>query len=290
MSNPYSDLPDYAFWKTGVATTPKPAWPNLFTPKFPIDHTMNIATAGSCFAQHIRTALVAQGIGIFDVEPAPLDMSAELAQRFGFGLQSARYGNIYTARHFLELIEDAISGEVEPRLIWQKEGRFYDALRPNVEPGGLETADEVLALRRAHLAEVLRLLRETDVFIFTLGLTEAWLHSPTGRCLPLAPGLIAGRYTPDEYHLKNFTHSEILKDIKEIRRKVKRINPQLKFLFTVSPVPLKATATGQHVLNASTYSKSTLRSVAGELALRFENIDYFPSYEMITSWAREQSA
>jgi hypothetical protein len=62
-----------------------------------------------------------------------------------------------------------------------------------------------------------------------------------------------------------------------------RINPEMKFLLTVSPVPLAATATKEHVLTATTYSKSILRAVAGELAARFEDVDYFPSYELISS-------
>jgi hypothetical protein len=51
----------------------------------------------------------------------------------------------------------------------------------------------------------------------------------------------------------------------------------------VSPVPLAATATDAHVLPATIYSKSVLRAVAGELANEFRNVDYFPSYEIITN-------
>jgi DNA-binding IclR family transcriptional regulator len=50
----------------------------------------------------------------------------------------------------------------------------------------------------------------------------------------------------------------------------------------VSPVPLTATASGDHVLVATTRSKSTLRTVAAELAADDPGVDYFPSYEVIT--------
>jgi hypothetical protein len=56
----------------------------------------------------------------------------------------------------------------------------------------------------------------------------------------------------------------------------------MRFLLTVSPVPLTATASGEHVLSATTYSKSVLRAVAGQLFSERENVDYFPSYEIIT--------
>ena len=60
-------------------------------------------------------------------------------------------------------------------------------------------------------------------------------------------------------------------------------NPAMKFLFTVSPVPLTATATQDHVLSATVYSKSVLRAVCGELRSKYANVDYFPSYEMVAS-------
>jgi hypothetical protein len=57
----------------------------------------------------------------------------------------------------------------------------------------------------------------------------------------------------------------------------------MKFLLTVSPVPLTATASDNHILSATAFSKAVLRSVAGELSSRFDYVDYFPSYEIISS-------
>ena len=52
--------------------------------------------------------------------------------------------------------------------------------------------------------------------------------------------------------------------------------------FTVSPVPLVATASGHHVLEATIYSKSVLR-VAAEVAVqRNKDVHYFPAYEIVT--------
>lgn len=60
-------------------------------------------------------------------------------------------------------------------------------------------------------------------------------------------------------------------------------NENIKFLLTVSPVPLTATASGSHVEVATCYSKSVLRAVCGTLYARHDDVDYFPSYEIITS-------
>jgi hypothetical protein len=54
-------------------------------------------------------------------------------------------------------------------------------------------------------------------------------------------------------------------------------------LLTVSPVPLTATATDQHVLLASTYSKAVLRSVAGDFSTQNALVEYFPSFEIINN-------
>src|SRR3546814_5220395 len=53
-------------------------------------------------------------------------------------------------------------------------------------------------------------------------------------------------------------------------------------LLTVSPVPLIATYEPEHVLCATTYSKSVLRVAATMLARGREWVDYYPSYEIIT--------
>jgi hypothetical protein len=62
---------------------------------------------------------------------------------------------------------------------------------------------------------------------------------------------------------------------------VKARNPTCRFVVTVSPVPLHATFTGQDVVIANAYSKATLRSVAGAFCATHDDVDYFPSYEMV---------
>jgi hypothetical protein len=62
---------------------------------------------------------------------------------------------------------------------------------------------------------------------------------------------------------------------------VRKINPKLKIILTVSPVPLTATATNDHVLSATIYSKSVLR-VACELVTKQQSVRYFPAYEIVT--------
>jgi hypothetical protein len=60
------------------------------------------------------------------------------------------------------------------------------------------------------------------------------------------------------------------------------VNPKARLILTVSPVPLAATYSEEHVLVATTYSKSVLRVAAETTARAHEGVQYFPSYEIIT--------
>ena len=259
----------------------------LHVPKFRIRPEGKIATAGSCFAQHISRHLKERGFEVLDVEPPPPGLNQENATRFGFGLYSARYGNIYLARQLLQLAREALGRSTPADAVWERNGRYFDALRPSVEPAGMGSAEEVIANRRSHLEAVLRLFRRADVFVFTFGLTEGWVHTASGTVFPTAPGTLAGTFDPGVYSFQNFSYDEVLSDFVQFRDLVHGVNPATKFLLTVSPVPLAATASGNHVLVATTHSKSVLRAVAGQLAAQFDDVDYFPSYELIASpWAR----
>ncbi|WP_227492514.1 GSCFA domain-containing protein [Brevibacterium sp. CFH 10365] len=283
MHHPYRGLEERAFWRASVGSRHFADIVNLWDP-LPIGLEDEVATAGSCFAQHIGRNLQARGASYMDVEAAPVAFSdADEARRWGFGVFSARYGNIYTSRQLLQLFMEA-HGERRPdEVVWEKDGRFYDALRPSVDPIGQESADDVIELRRAHLAAVRKMFRELDVFVFTLGLTEGWEAVSDGTMYPVAPGTAAGQYDRRKYRFRNLRYSQVMQDLREFWRMLKEVNPGARMLLTVSPVPLAATASGEHVLVATTYSKSVLRAVAGDLTTEEEDIYYFPSYEIITA-------
>ncbi len=281
--NPYSNLDDRAYWKRGVEAQHPLAPVDLYRKKFDIGGDDRIATAGSCFAQHIARHMRSSGYQVIDAEPPPKYMPEDLAKTFGFNLYSARYGNIYTTRQLLQLAKAAFGKWSPSQIVWEKNGRYYDALRPSVEPEGLSSPEEVMAHRLNHLHHVARMMEQATVFIFTFGLTETWEHIESGTVYPTAPGVIAGRFDPQVFRFKNLTFAETLQDFLEFRKLVRAANPTVKFLVTVSPVPLTATASGEHVLSATSYSKSVLRAVAGQLYHELDDVDYFPSYEIIAS-------
>ncbi|CAB3676116.1 hypothetical protein LMG26690_01336 [Achromobacter animicus] len=287
--SPYAGRPRSAFWKASVGGKTPATLRDLYKKKYVISPEDNIATAGSCFAQHIARNMKALGYNVMDVEPAPDGVSDSVAVAYGYGVYSARYGNIYYARQLLQLAQEALGQRQPADFVWERDGRYFDALRPSVEPNGLETPAAVVRHRERHLQAVKSLLEDCDVFIFTFGLTEAWEHIASGTVYPTAPGTIAGSYDPTTCRFVNFGFNEVYGDFVAFKELVESINPSVRFLVTVSPVPLAATASDTHVLPATIYSKSVLRAVTGQLANTFENVDYFPSYEIITNVLAGQS-
>lgn len=283
MTHPYSDLPPRAFWKSAVAEADRDSFPGLVRPRFAVDRDTSIATAGSCFAQHIARALRGAGCLVLDAEPPPEAMTAGVAERFGYGLFSGRYGNVYTARQFRQLLEEiAFGADPDPQFVWERDGRFVDAFRPTVEPEGLDSPEEVLLHRAYHLERTAQMLRLADVMIFTLGLTEAWEDRETGRVFPVCPGVAGGRFDPARHVFRNFRHAEVLEDLHAIRALLQRFRPGMRMLLTVSPVPLTATASGEHVMTATAWSKAILRGAVGEFVADTAEADYFPSFEIVT--------
>lgn len=285
MKNPYQGLPASAFWKTGVTQSSPFKVEAIYKKKFSILPEEKIATAGSCFAQHISFRLKSNGYNVIDMEPPPPGLPQELHQTYGFSSYSARYGNIYSMRQMMQLAQEA-AGIWEPvDYIWLKGNRYIDAIRPNVEPDGLRTAEEVKEQRKFHVSRVKQMFEQMDVLIFTLGLTEMWIHSGSGTVYPTAPGAIGGQYDEDSYKFQNASHSSIIHDFDLFYESVLKIRggQHFRVIFTVSPVPLTASGSGKHVLVATNYSKAVLRSVAGQLSETRKRIDYFPSYEIVTN-------
>ncbi|MDD5271359.1 MAG: GSCFA domain-containing protein [Methylovulum sp.] len=280
--HPYKEQPDKAFWKKVVSDTYPLDISEWYVKKFPISDRP-IATAGSCFAQHIGKQLKDQGFNFMDVEPAPefLDKASHLD--FGYGMYSARYGNVYSSRQLVQLFQRAVGEFMPEEAFWHKDGGYVDPFRPTIEPVPFVSIEELTIHRDYHLQCVRTLFKDAQVFVFTLGLTETWVSKRDGSAYPVAPGVSGGVYDPDKYQLLNLSCEDVIRDMETFFKMVRQLNNKMRFILTVSPVPLMATATDAQVVVATMYSKSVLRAAAGFLADKYRFVDYFPSYEIISA-------
>ncbi len=285
-ATPFSHLPATAYWRSAVAEPGIWGLSGLWEAKWTLAADARFATFGSCFAQHISAALSARGMNWFNAEPAPRRTPAEMARRFNYGVFSARTGNVYTAaqlRYLVDLADgsiaiDAAEAWTEPEA---KEPRHRDSLRPAIEPRGFASIEELLLSRASMVRAFRRAIADADVFVFTLGLTEGWSNVRTGQPYPMCPGTVAGRFDPERHAFSPARYRDIVGDLQAAFAGMRALNPRIRILLTVSPVPLTATASGGHVLKATVYSKSVLRAVAGDLAADADWVDYFPSYEIV---------
>jgi hypothetical protein len=282
-THPYVGLPDYAYWRRSVtaveceALDPVVSWP------FSITKSDRVATAGSCFAQHIARYLKNAGFNFYVTETAHPLLVGELLEKAAYGIFTARYGNIYTSRQLVQLFERAYGKFFPKDDIWKEtDGRFLDAFRPTIQPGGFCSRVELVADRAQHLTHVREAFENLDFFIFTLGLTECWVSRLDGAVYPVCPGVSGGQFDPSLYEFKNLDVAEVFGDISEFVSLLRSVNPAAKVILTVSPVPLAASASGQHALTATTLSKSILRVAAHMAADKIGDVAYFPSYEIVT--------
>ena len=272
----------HGWWKKSVAKIPSQINP-IVAPKFRIDRQTKIATAGSCFAQYLSRHLQRGQHNFYVAEAAPGLLNPEEARAYHYGLFSARYGNIYTSRGLLQLLKRAFDLWHSCEPAWQDDtGRFIDPLRPLVQPGGYISIDEMAHDRKNHLAAVRAMIENLEVSVFTLGLTELWERKSDGTVFPACPGCGHGRFDGALYQFRNLTVADVIADLTEVIALIKIHNPDAKLLLSVSPVPLNATYSGRHVVQATSYSKSVLCAAAEDIRSSHDDVDYLPSYKIIT--------
>jgi hypothetical protein len=273
------NLPDRSFWSRSVSANFDPA--DLMKTGGSLLRANDFVTsAGSCFASNLIPFIESAGLSYIRTESLP-EVFTSMGENLGYANFSAAYGNIYTARQLRQLYERAIGKfkPVDDR--FDQAGKMIDLLRPGLKfPANSESEfDYITAI---HLVRTKEAFDSADVFVFTLGLTEGWISKVDGTTYPSCPGTIGGEFDETKYQFKNFSVAEIVEDLSAFIELLRTNNPNVRFILSVSPVPLVATATSNHVLTSTVYSKSVLRVAAEEITSNFANVSYFPAYEIIT--------
>lgn len=281
--HPYKQLESRAFWASAVANRGMAATRDLWDPQFCIDQQMTVATFGSCFAQHFGRALRDREFRWLVTERAPQGLTRESRAKFNYDVFSARTGNIYTTSMLGQWTAWALGERPAPGEVWQAGARYFDPFRPAVEPHGFASEDEVLASRQHTIKMFRQAITKADVIVFTMGLTESWFNAESGDEYPVCPGTAAGEFDGARHRFVNQDYLAIREALVKALAQIRSVNPEVSVLLTVSPVPLTATMSGNHVLTATMESKAILRAVAGSVARELSWVDYFPSYEIISA-------
>jgi hypothetical protein len=281
--HPYKNLPNHCFWRRTHSVSSMDQVDPVVSAPFRVKTNDSVATAGSCFAQHIARHLDACGFGYMVTEKAHPLIPPPVARDHNYGIFTARYGNIYTPRQLLQLFNRAYRLFTPVDDVWTTDdGRYLDPYRPTIEPRGFASKRELELDRERHFKAVRDAFERSTVFVFTFGLTEAFINAADGAVYPICPGVAGGQFDESRHVFKNFSVHEVVADFLEFVDRVREKNSALKFIVTVSPVPLVATAEDRSVITSTAYSKSVLRVACEEIVKARPSVAYFPSFEIVT--------
>lgn len=242
------------------------------SPKFKLSTETTFFTIGSCFARNIEFYMTRKKIPFLSQVPLVDGEHFKMG-----GNPRAGYQNVYTPGAVLEA--SRLTLRDDPNFgIAEVEGLHYDLLTHGLKGLEIDTAKEV----RQGLIKTYNNLEKSDVVIITLGFIEAWYHNPSKAWVNQSPADPKLRKIAEEFSFEVLNENETLAILEEAIENFHKINPNLKFIFTVSPVPLGSTFTQEHILVANQRSKSTLHCVAQHLWRKYDFVDYFPSYEIVS--------
>ncbi len=246
-------------------------------PKFKFSREDKFYAIGSCFARGIELSLIKHKIAVESAAPEFAKFQPVNKEVSGLG-----FTNKYNTYSILNELRWALDPEaVFPleSIVQVTKATWYDPhTNPTLSLVGLEETLD----RRALMQAVTKRIANCRAVIVTLGLAEVWRDAQADVFVnrtPL-PSLFKtqpGRY---EFHLSSF--AENWANLEAIYALLAQYgHPDVHVIITVSPVPLMNTFSSMDIVVANTWAKSLLRAVAQEWAQVHNNVDYFPSYEIV---------
>jgi tetratricopeptide (TPR) repeat protein len=132
----------------------------------------------------------------------------------------------------------------------------------------------------------LQVIRSSNVFILTLGVAPAFFDRATGEFVLPRSTALNSRVLAEKYRFRTTTVQENVDNVLYVLDFIRKISPDIRFVVTVSPVPLVASFEYESAVQADCLSKSTMRLVAHEVVNNsgISNILYWPSFEVFR-WA-----
>lgn len=120
-------------------------------------------------------------------------------------------------------------------------------------------------------------LLRADWLVVTLGTAMVYRHTETGRVVANCHKM------PSELFEKYlYAHEHLRDELQQLIRKLRRTNPVLRVLLTVSPVRHT-----RDTLPVNQVSKSMLRVICHELTVWENAVQYFPAYEIMVDDLRD---
>lgn len=141
--------------------------------------------------------------------------------------------------------------------------------------------DELFSSRQLTPSRLREIFATTDVLIYTLGVAPVFFDRNNGEFIMPKSSALNTRTLAELYAFRTTSVAENLDNLSYIRDALLTLNPKLRFVVTVSPVPLRMTFEFGSAIYADCISKSTLRVVSHEFTMKHPDVIYWPSFEVV---------
>lgn len=219
-----------------------------------INHQQKILTLGSCFSDEIGNRL--------------------LYSKFN-GLINP-FGTIFNIVSIQSLIRRSISGDYYTAADVHQNGEQFFCFDVHSSFNAL-SKEEVVQHLNAVIQQVQNFILSCDVVIITLG--TSWVYELISETKIVAN---CHKVEAKQFEKKILSTDENFNALDLIVKDLIKINPKIKIIVTVSPV--------RHVKDGITennVSKARLIDALFQLNLKYEEVDYFPSYELVLDDLRD---
>ncbi len=225
-------------------------------PKYPFDlsHTDKIISMGSCFAQHMADRFV----------------------HYKFSCRSNPYGTLFHPIPLLQNLTNTLKGsEIEKELYLEREGAvFHYSCHSSIwADSKTELKEKMQGLQLA----VAKDLKDSKLLILTFGTAFLYQLADSNKAVANC------HKQPKNTFTKGLSSpSEIQAVFQSFYTELKSQNSKIQILLTVSPV--RHIREGVHQNNVS---KSALLLACDAIQNTFEDVHYFPAYEIVLDELRD---
>lgn len=220
----------------------------------PIDMKSGILTQGSCFADAIGSRLASHKMKAL-INP---------------------FGVIYNPESIHKVLAYSIFNELLPEHTYLRHHEVYLNYNFHSEFSAL-TKDELASRLTNTIGSTHYFLKDADWLLITYGTAWVYQRKETGEVVANCHKLPSAMFTKSL-----MTVEAVLSSFKSLFNQLKNFNPKIKIILTVSPVRhLKDT------LELNSVSKSVLRVACHQLSAQYDDVEYFPAFEMMVDDLRD---
>lgn len=134
----------------------------------------------------------------------------------------------------------------------------------------------------SYLDTLRRTLKKIDVVVYTMGVAPGFFDLRTGSYVIPNMRERSARQLTRDFEFRSTSVEENAENVRRVIDGLSRFNPSMRFVLTVSPVPLSVSLEFASPMVADCLSKSTLRVAADQIVREYgARTIYWPSFEIV---------